>query len=193
MENYGAFSNVLQLKGETKVKQVVKKLTLMSVAIFLFWAGKGTTFAAEELQVTKEGVYEVSEETPLKEDSKETAKTISTLEAGTVVVVNDYGEGEWCQVSIGELTGYVKISDLQITGDVEALNEEFKGIKQDYENLYEEIMEMQRQQRISKIWGTVIVLLVVIIFAVGILSGIKKNKEEKRGNENETDHPDTML
>lgn len=175
------------------MKQLVKKLTVMSVVIFFLLSVKENVFATEQLQVTREGVYEIAEETPLKEEGKETAKTISTLKAGTVVVVNDYAEGEWCQVSTGELTGYVKISTLQITGDVDALNEEFKSMKQDYENFYEEIMEMQRQQRVSQIWGTVIVLLVVTIFAVGILSGIKKNKEEKRGKENETDHPDTML
>ena len=51
-------------------------------------------------------------------------------------------------------------------------------IGNDYESIYEEMLELQRQKRNRMIWGSIIVVLVIAIFGVGIVSAVKKNREE---------------
>ncbi len=58
------------------------------------------------------------------------------------------------------------------------MNAEFNSIGNDYESIYEEMLELQRQKRNRMIWGSIIVVLVIAIFGVGIVSAVKKNREE---------------
>lgn len=164
------------------MKKLMHKLIFALLTLLIVLSVR-TTAKAEEVTVSKGNVYEVAQKTELKQENSDSAKTICMLEAGTTVVVTDEQAGEWCKISADGKEGFVKVQSLKAIGNVDALNEEFKGMKADYENFYEEILELQRQQKITRIWGTVIVVLVVAIFAVGILSAHKKNKEEKGKNE----------
>ena len=81
-------------------------------------------------------------------------------------------------IILGDKTGYVPINALTPIGNVDTLNAEFNSIGNDYESIYEEMLELQRQKRNRMIWGSIIVVLVIAIFGVGIVSAVKKNREE---------------
>lgn len=114
----------------------------------------------------------------MRENASESAKEVQELVAGDTVMVTAYTDGEWCTVSKGDKTGYVPINALTPIGNVDTLNAEFNSIGNDYESIYEEMLELQRQKRNRMIWGSIIVVLVIAIFGVGIVSAVKKNREE---------------
>ena len=167
----------------------MKKKTWMQIltAVFIIVIGivinSQNCYAAEENEVTVNSFYQVNMDTQMRETATDSAKKVQELKAGDTVVVTAYADGEWCQISMGDKTGYVKISALTPIGNVDALNAEFNSIGNDYESIYEEVLELQKQKRNRMIWGSIIVVLVIAIFGVGIVSAVKKNKEEQNKEE----------
>lgn len=138
--------------------------------------------AAEKTELTVNSFYQINEDTQMRESASEAAKVVQELTAGDTVMVTAYTDGEWCTVSKGDKTGYVPISVLTSIGNVDTLNAEFDSIGNDYETIYVEMLELKRQKRNRTIWGSIIVVLVIAIFGVGILSAVKKNREEQERN-----------
>ena len=136
--------------------------------------------AAEQKQITVNSFYEVNEAARIMQEADNNSTVVTELSAGDTIMVTGYDGGEWCEVSCDGKTGYIQIAGLTPIGDVDALNKEFENLGSDYENTFEEMLEIQKQKRNSRIWGGIIVALVVAIFAVGIVSAIKKNKEEEK-------------
>lgn len=136
--------------------------------------------AAEQKQITVNSFYEVNESTRIMQEADSNSTVVTELSTGDTIMVIGYDGGDWCQVSRGEDKGYVQIGKLTPIGDVDTLNNEFENIGNDYVNIYEEVLERQKQRRSQMIWGSIIVVLVVIaIFGAGIVSAVKKNKEEQ--------------
>lgn len=164
---------------------IMKKKTWMQIvtAVFIILAGvmihSQSCYAVEETEITVNSFYQVNTDTQMKENASESAQTVQELKAGDTVMVTAYADGAWCMASIGDKTGYVHIAELTPIGNVDNLNAEFNSIGNDYESIYEEVLELQRQKKNRMIWGSIIVVLVVAIFGVGIVSAVKKNKEEQ--------------
>lgn len=162
------------------MKKVISKVMLGIVIMML---GCITVYAAELESIQKNMVLEMVETVELREESTVTAKTITTLQAGTTVVVVEDANGDWCKVSYQEQEGYVPVAKLKTLGNKEELNSEFGKISQTVQLAFEEIMVREHEEMQARIWGSIIVVLVVAIFGVGIASAVKKNKEEsKEGN-----------
>ena len=53
--------------------------------------------------------------------------------------------------------------------------------EQEAEFVVEMVEKYRDEARRSKIWGSVIVVLVVGIFATGIISGVRSSRREKQG------------
>ena len=66
--------------------------------------------------------------------------------------------------------------------DVEGLNQEFQESETEGKMVIEEVERNRKEAKRSKIWGIVIVLLVVGIFATGIISASGLEKEKKKSN-----------
>lgn len=80
--------------------------------------------------------------------------------------------------------GYVRKSALTTQGlDVEGLDKEMEAAEAESKLVVEEVERYRAEARRSRIWGTVIVLLVVGIFATGILSTVKAANEKKKDTE----------
>lgn len=163
----------------------MKKKTWIQImmAVFIMLVGvlysSSNCYAAEKTEITVNSFYQVNENTQMRENASESAKEVQELVAGdTVMVITAYTDGEWCTVSKGDKTGYVQINALTPIGNVDTLNAEFNSIGNDYKSTYEEMLELQRQKRNRMIWGSIIVVLVIAIFGVGIVSAVKKNREE---------------
>lgn len=162
------------------MKKVISKVMLGIVIMML---GCITGYAAELESIQKNMVLEMVETVELREEPAVTAKTITTLQAGTTVVVVEDANGDWCKVSYQEQEGYVPVAKLKTLGNKEELNSEFGKISQTVQLAFEEIMVREHEEMQARIWGSIIVVLIVAIFGVGIASAVKKNKEEsKEGN-----------
>lgn len=64
--------------------------------------------------------------------------------------------------------------------DVNALDEEFRNIQEENILSYQEAEAAEKQAASEKIWGIVIAVLVIAIFAVGIITTLVGNKGKKR-------------
>lgn len=180
------------------MKKIINKVIL---AITVMILGCITVCGAELESVQKNMVLETTEEVELRVEPSATAKTIATLQVGTAVVVAEDANGDWCKVAYKEQEGYVSVTKLKALGNTEELNSEFDKISQTVQLAFEEIMTREHEEMQARIWGSIIVVLIVAIFGVGIASAVKKNKEEakkeiletKGEDTNEVDYSDSVL
>jgi hypothetical protein len=101
------------------------------------------------------------------------------LGEGTGVIAKEDPDNGWVKVKYQDIVGYVKIGTIagQDTAD---LNQEFEEISNDNRLIFE-IMEYTKSQKLQNIiWGVIIGGLVVALFAVGIITGLNRNK--RNGN-----------
>lgn len=158
------------------MKKVIGKVLIGIAAVML---GCITVCGAELESVQKNMVLETIEEVELREEPASTGAVVASLQAGIAVVVSEDANGDWCKVSYQEQEGYVPVTMLKALGNVEELNSEFDKISQTIQLAFEEIMTREHEELQARIWGSIIVVLIVAIFGVGIASAVKKNKEER--------------
>lgn len=125
-------------------------------------------------------VLKAEKDTDVYQEASETSETAAVLKAGTVVYVTDNTPESWCGISSKEISGYVKTEALIPIADGDEMNQEFEQIGNNYHMIFNEVQQLKKQQSQEKIWGAVIVLLVVGIFAAGIIPVLKKNKENEK-------------
>lgn len=156
-------------------------------------------------------LLQLTQDVKLYENPDESSTVVGELKAGTPVISGEKNEDSWIRISYQELSGYTKLENVQIltddtlnqnqaadntvsdqnqTVDNDTLDQEFEQIANENELLINELEYDKAQRRQKMIWGTVIAVLVVAIFAAGIISAVKKNKREK-GQEEETVDADT--
>lgn len=158
------------------MKKRIRKM-LFCIAVMLLGC---TTVYAEELEsIEKNMVLETAKEVELLEKPETAAKAVVTLQAGTPVMVVEEENNGWCKVANQGQEGYVQISALKTIGNQEELNAEFEKISNTIQLAFDEIMTQENATKQARIWGTIIVVLIVAIFGVGIVSAIKKNKLER--------------
>lgn len=121
-----------------------------------------------------------------KAEPDESAETVFSYDEGVSVYVSGETENGWYIVLYQGQTGYIKqdMSQDVLTAeeiDIEALDEEMAAQETENKMIVEAVERYRTEARRSRIWGTAIILLVIGIFAVGIISTVrteKKNKEE---------------
>lgn len=122
------------------------------------------------------------ENVDMKAEPSDSAETIMSYQAGDPVFVTGDAEGGWYRAVYQDKEGYIPQDSLSLQEiDVAGLDEEMARTQQEAELVVETVERYRTEARRSKIWGIVIVILVLGIFATGIISGIKsaKNKEEQ--------------
>ncbi len=147
--------------------------------------------AADETAMQTEGGAGISEsgqlmtaddEVDMKAEPSDSAETIMTYKKGDMVFVTGEAENGWYRAIYQNKEGYIPQDSLSVQEiDVAVLDEEMARTEQEAEFVIDTVERYRAEARCSKIWGTVIVVLVLGIFATGIISGIKnaKGKEEK--------------
>lgn len=160
------------------IKKMKKLITMAGVIAVMFILRCLPVYAADLEQVTENMVLETSTETLLYESPTENSAVIATLPQGTTVITISQAENGWCEVFQKDMTGYVRLEQLKSIGDKAALDQEFRQNADNDEMLMNELERIRSQKLRSRIWGTIIVVLVVAMFAVGIFSAKKKNEEE---------------
>lgn len=71
--------------------------------------------------------------------------------------------------------------EITTAGNTDALKDEFKVIQEQNLLSYQEAEIAKEQAKADRIWGIVIALLVIAIFAVGVVTTLSGNKGKKKG------------
>lgn len=113
-----------------------------------------------------------------KEAPDENAAVVVSYHDGDNIYVTGETADGWYRVQYQALTGYVRMEQTkEIELDVEALNEEFAVEEEEGKLVVEEVERQRAEVRRSKIWGAVIILLVLGVFAMGIVTTVKSGRE----------------
>jgi len=133
-------------------------------------------------------VMEAEKRTEMKAAPEDTAETLMVFQAGDLIFAVGEPEDGWYRVIYQGNEGYVKEKGLDaLEIDIEGLNAEMAANEAETEFVVEAVEKYRADARRSKIWGTVIIVLVASIFGVGIFSAVKGNKNgdaEKSGERN---------
>lgn len=118
----------------------------------------------------------VNQDTVLYERASENAKIVTELPYGCLVIYIE-GNDEWSKVRTGEFTGYVKSALLQKESPNEELHEEMENLETYDAEFVNEVERLMAEKRESRIFGAIIVVLIVAIFGIGIFSTVRKKKK----------------
>ena len=132
-----------------------------------------------------------------KEEPNDDAETIFTYDEGDHIYVTGETPNGWYIVYLQGKTGYINKNVSQgieiVQGErtshalleeeevnIEALDDELTALEVENKLIAEGIARYLAEARRSRIWGVVIVLLVIGIFAVGIVSTVRAEKKNKK-------------
>ena len=114
-------------------------------------------------------------------EPSEQSEVVFSYEKDSHVLVTGETASGWYRVAYQEQVGFVKKADLKETElNIAALDEEFAANEIDGKIFVEEVERIRAQITRSRIWGTIIVVLIVGIFGTGIYSTIKSEKKKKQ-------------
>jgi len=132
--------------------------------------------AAEPDSAESMTLQQTVKDAQMKEEPDKSADTLAELPMGTAVIVYGEPQDSWSRIEYDGMEGYIESSALEAynTGD---MIREFAEIEDENIRIVDEYELVQESRKKSIIWGTVIAVLVIGIFAVGIISAVKKNKE----------------
>lgn len=160
----------------------MKKLLAMSgIDIIILFALGMSVHAANLDEITGNMLLETNVQADLHEEASDESNVVASLEAGTVVFTTENAENNWCKISVGENTGYIKVEYLKTIGDQDLINQEFEQNMNDNHIIYDEIQQLEEQKSQAEIRENIILGLVIVVLAVGIIL-VKK----KRGKATET-------
>lgn len=158
----------------------ITKMMLSFMTALLLLIGSNITAFAEDMQIIKLVVTE--EGTEGKEKPQDSAKTLMEYEPGAKMAVVEEPNSTWYGVLYQGQIYYVKQADTIDAKDVASV----EGIDQELEEEYvegkiliEEIVRQEEEAKKTRIWAAIIIVLIIAIFGVGILSHIKKSKEDE--------------
>ncbi|MBD5537654.1 MAG: hypothetical protein HDQ99_18760 [Lachnospiraceae bacterium] len=118
-------------------------------------------------EITGNMVLETSTRADLYEEASDEAKVVASLEAGTVVFTLDNAEHNWCRISAGEYTGYIKVECLKTIGDQDLINQEFEQNRNYNHMLYDGIEQPEKQETRTKMRGGLVLGLTMAVLAAG--------------------------
>lgn len=140
-----------------------------------------TVCAAEAGDIRQNTAFQTNSDADLHERPDMSSETTATLPEGTPVIVMTDAEDGWCMVRYREDTGYVLVSFLDYLGDEDAVDDEFRIMKEEGFLTFQEAEKARKHITSERVWGTVIVMLVTAIFGAGIVSAVRKeHKNTKR-------------
>lgn len=128
----------------------------------------------------------VNTDTFLYEEPDENSAALMELKKQSLVVPTEVGD-VWVKGSIGEVTGYVKREYLQTESPDPDVAQEIKEQEAYDVEFINEIDRLLREQKRSRIYGIIVILIIAGIFAAGIVSTIMRKKQEEAKDENHID------
>lgn len=160
----------------------MKKIFVMAAvmwALLVAMFGQVSVYAEETDSKVIGTAMRTDQDVKVYQEASEASEVTVELQAGTVVLVTeDAGEG-WSRISVKEAVGYIRTEHLETLASDE-INQEFEQIGNNYHMLFNEVELLRKQKTQTRIWGIVIAVLVIGIFAAGVIPVIMKNKENEK-------------
>lgn len=179
-------------KEKTGIKKnpTVKKgllTALIGSAILLSLPAAAQVQAQEEasdagnVEITElNQIMNAREDLEVKAAPDETAETVFRYQGGDNVYVTGQTSDGWYRVRYQDIVGYIQAAQVaELELDVAALNEEFAVEEMEGALVVEEVERYRTEARRSRIWGTIIILLVAGVFATGIISTVRSGKKKE--------------
>lgn len=136
-------------------------------------------YAADVEKITENMVLETRTEAELYETASEQSGIITTLDAGTVVFTTENAQDNWCRISAGGYSGYVRTAQLKTMGDAELIDQDLERDIGQYRRAYDQTQQTEKQKSQTGVWGIITLGLVVIALAAGgILAKIQTAKKD---------------
>lgn len=168
------------MKREIKVKGK-GILAVLGIFLCLFWTAADMQYvqAAENENVSELSQLMTAEESvEMKAAPEDGAEVIVSYQKGDSIFVTGETADGWYRAMYQDKTGYIPRDTLTVQEiDVAALDEEMARTEQEAAFVVEVVERYRSQARRSKIWGGVIIVLVLAVFATGIISGVKGAKK----------------
>lgn len=162
------------------LRKIAKNVWCVMLGLLLF-IGMGVSVQASEIDSSAAmTLQQTMKDTEIKEEPDSSAETLSELEKGTAVIVYGEPQDSWSQVEYQGVKGYIESNVLESYSaieDADELDEEFEAVEEETRRIIDEHELAQKSRKKAVFWGIVIAILVVGIFAVGIISALKKDKE----------------
>lgn len=174
-----------------KVGRILILLVLFSMSFGMFGLAVRAEENAEDVTVTElNQIMTILVDCDAKEFPKRGAEGVISYSAGSPVWVIGETEDGWYLVSYQDQKGYipkdyidiltVETEDKGAVGLAEAgLDKEMEALEAESKMVIDEVERQRGESKRSHIWIVVIVLLVIGIFATGIISTIKFGKAVK--------------
>ena len=175
-----------------KNKSIIKYILI--AAFVLITGGAVTSVSVKAQEETNVEVTELSqfvtalEKMDAKEAPQKDAEVIFSFEAGATIFVTGETESGWYSVFYQGQTGYIDVNEakdkMQINEiDVSALDKEMEAEEALGKLIVEEAERYRAEAKRSKLWGTVIVLLIIGILAIGIISTVQAERAKRKEEE----------
>lgn len=165
------------------MKKLLKAaLLLLAVISAAAYGNPNVTYAKDNTAMETEeisGVMTLLEDASAREQADTNANELFALKEGESIFVTGETDNGWYRFVKNGSVAYVECDKVNNPGVDEAL---VKELNEQVETAVKDINQINRYREEaskSKIWGAVIVVLVIAIFAVGIITTLKKQKEEK--------------
>lgn len=156
-------------------------LAVLGIFLGLSWAAVNmqSVQAAESTDISELSQLMTAEETvEMKAAPSDDAEVIMSYQKGDSVFVTGETADGWYRAIYQDKIGYIPKDSLSLQEiDVAALDEEMAQTEEEAKFVVEVVERYREQARRSKIWGGVIIVLVLGIFATGIISGITSAKK----------------
>lgn len=178
----------MEMSVDVMLKKAGKKLFYTLAGVILLLSMKMPIWAAETGSQNIMTLQQVTEDAELKSEPNMDAVTLLNLPMGTGVIAHGEPQDSWTYVEYAGTEGYIESSLLVPYGTLETgdgsslmqeLQQEMETIEIGTFRTIEEYELEQKERRKSIIWGTAIAALVAGIFAVGVMSAVTKDMEEK--------------
>lgn len=185
---------------ERIIKKIMVSFILLLVILVVTAVNPLPVYARDELTETQITLFmKALQKVDAKAEPKDDAETIFTYDEGDHIYVTGETPNGWYIVYYRGQTGYVSknvsqgaetLQDDQSeqnvqavfeeeTLDLEALDDELAAQEVENKLIAEGVERYLTEARRSRMWGVVIVLLVIGIFAVGIVSTIRTEKKDQ--------------
>ncbi len=156
-------------------------LAVLGIFLGLSWAAVNiqSVQAADNTEISElSQLMTAGEFVELKAAPDDGAEVIMSYQKGDFVFVTGETADGWYRAIYQDKIGYIPKDSLSLQEiDVAALDEEMAQTEEEAKFVVEVVERYRDQARRSKIWGGVIIVLVLGIFATGIISGITSAKK----------------
>lgn len=164
----------------------ISKGMLLLVVVALLWGSSVNAYAQEAVADLSKLMIAKSAVDALEDPTEQSATVFSYQAEDSVFVTGETASG-WYRVAYQDKVGFVKKTDLKdMDINVSELNEEFENNEIEGKVFVEEVARIRAQITRSRIWGTIIIVLIAGIFATGIYSTIK-SEHKKRSHSMQND------